>query len=453
MGAVRLGVVAVLATLGCNNGEDAPAGSGTGGVNDPPTGPQDDDGPDPGTSEAEGEEAEAEAGEESDGGQPSDGNDPKFDVLNVPDTPPEECGGGGVGGGNGQADFSYIYISNTNQGTISKLNTQTMEEEARYYTRADAAGSPSRTSVNLMGDVAVANRSGGITKFHARLDNCTESNGMAGIQTSTGKDDILPWDEEECRAWHTPFTYFTQRPVAWTAGEYNQGNCTWQNMKLWTSGTESGGTIEVLLLDGEDGMVEFMVDTGITPGSFGAYGGAVDLEGDFWIIGQYTSGFPLVEIELVSGDVNVHMAPIDVHGYGITVDHAGRIWIGADVGNTARYDPGTDTWDLVPGLTGLGIQEHPDGYMWMGLFPDRGIQAIDVETLELGPYLALPSTSQTKGVSIDFYGYVWLVDMADTAYRIDPDTLDYQTYSELDFPYTYSDMTGWGLSIVAPPTG
>ncbi|MCA9638928.1 MAG: hypothetical protein KC420_23030, partial [Myxococcales bacterium] len=120
---------------------------------------------------------------------------------------------------------------------------------------------------------------------------------------------------------------------------------------------------------------------------------------------------------------------------------------------TARYDPETDTWELVPGVTGLGIQEHPDGFMWMGTFPTTGIQAIDVETLELGPFIPLASPSQTKGVSIDFYGYVWLVDMTDSAWRIDPDTLQYDVYTGLNQPYTYSDMTGWGLTNVANPQG
>jgi hypothetical protein len=29
--------------------------------------------------------------------------------------------------------------------------------------------------------------------------------------------------------------------------------------------------------------------------------------------------------------------------------------------------------------------------------------------------------------------------------RMDPDTMQFQTYAGLDQPYSYSDMTGWGL--------
>jgi hypothetical protein len=58
-----------------------------------------------------------------------------------------------------------------------------------------------------------------------------------------------------------------------------------------------------------------------------------------------------------------------------------------------------------------------------------------------------------KGISIDFYGYVWVVDMSQSAFRIDPDDKSVLSYDGLVGPYTYSDMTGWGLSNVANPPG
>jgi hypothetical protein len=382
-------------------------------------------------------------------GSEVDGSDdgPKFDVGTTPDAGIEECGGKGGG-----PEFSYIWIANTAQGTISKLDTQTMVEAGRYQTRPDANGSPSRTSVSLSGDVAVANRNGGVTKVYAREEDCVDDNGTAGLQTSTGKDDILAWDEEECVAWHTPMAYATQRPVAWTSGTYQDATCSWSDQKLWTAGANANG-IDVLLLDGDTGVIEDMVNVPVAIDGFGAYGGAVDEDGDFWFM-TYVFAAPLVEVDLATMTYSIGNMPSEVHPYGITVDQAGRIWIGADVGTSARYTPATNTWDLVPGnVTGLGIQEHPDGYMWMGTFPTTGIQAIDVETLALGPFIPLASPSQTKGVSIDFYGYVWLVDMTNSAWRIDPGTLDYDVYTGLDSPYTYSDMTGWGLANVTGPQG
>jgi streptogramin lyase len=75
------------------------------------------------------------------------------------------------------------------------------------------------------------------------------------------------------------------------------------------------------------------------------------------------------------------------------------------------------------------------------------VYAIDGDTLQVLSYTAVPTTGQSKGVSIDFHGYVWVVsDAGTTAVRLDPDTLEIQTYAGLDSPYSYSDMTGWGLS-------
>ena len=64
-------------------------------------------------------------------------------------------------GGNGDSEFSYLWAANSDQGTISKIDTKTVTEVGRYIVRPDSAGSPSRTSVSLSGNVAVANRSGG----------------------------------------------------------------------------------------------------------------------------------------------------------------------------------------------------------------------------------------------------------------------------------------------------
>lgn len=376
----------------------------------------------------------------------------KFDLGVQPDAGSGSCDGMGMG--MGDPEFSYIWIANTAQGTITKLDTQTMVELGRYQTRPDPNGSPSRTSVNLSGDVAVANRNGGVTKVYARTSDCKDTNGTPGIQTSTGKLDILAWGQEECVAWHTPFPYTTQRPVAWTAGTFNPATCKYEKQKLWTAGADSGAAtnIDVLLLNGDDGTVEKMVTVPVQVYGFGAYGGAVDAEGDFWFM-TYTNNFPLVEVDFETMTYQIYTPPPEVHPYGITIDNKNRVWFGGDVGASARFDPATMTWNTIPGTTGLGIQQHPDGYMWMGTFPTTGIQAIDVETMALGPFIPLASPSQTKGVSIDFYGYVWLVDMTNSAWRIDPDTLQYDVYTGLDQPYTYSDMTGWGLSLVTNPQG
>src|SRR5690606_10155295 len=100
------------------------------------------------------------------------------------------------------------------------------------------------------GHVAVASRTGGITKIYATEEHCTESNGMPGIQTSMDSTP-LAWNVEECRAWHIPFNYDSQRPVAWAPGEWNTKACRWENERLWTAGRYGSNQDEVVLIDGD----------------------------------------------------------------------------------------------------------------------------------------------------------------------------------------------------------
>ena len=94
----------------------------------------------------------------------------KWDLPPIPDAS-EGCAGGG-GGGN-QDLLSFIWIANSGEGTVSKINTMTGVEEGRYDSSPQVGGNPSRTSVNLLGDVAVSNRDpGGVTKIAAVKERC-----------------------------------------------------------------------------------------------------------------------------------------------------------------------------------------------------------------------------------------------------------------------------------------
>ena len=190
-------------------------------------------------------------GSVSDSTPPPDDDDSVFDV-NAPDVPP--CSGSGKD----EVEFSYIWVANSAEGTVSKIDTATLTEVGRYIVRPDSAGNPSRTSVNLSGDVAIANRAGDITKIYAREDDCQDTNGMLGIQTSTGAGDVLAWDVEECRAWYLDMPYNVQRPVAWTSGTFSTETCAWEGQKVWTTGgMESvNGSVHAILIDGDSGVID-----------------------------------------------------------------------------------------------------------------------------------------------------------------------------------------------------
>jgi DNA-binding beta-propeller fold protein YncE len=403
------------------------------------------------------------AGEGSTGAEDEDEGDDgvKFD------TP---AGDGVDDGGDclcGHNDWSYVFIANSSEGTVSKIDTRTMVEEGRYLTRPDGGGSPSRTSVSVDGRaVVVANRHVGLVKIWAREADCKDTNGIPGIQTSTGKDDVLAWGEDECVDWYVDFPGKTvQRPVQWTAGT---GPCH-ANQKIWTTtGAMGNGPgqcgksgVWVHRLDGETGMIEdevhisdtdFPCDhTGTDLGlGLGPYGGAVDFEGNFWFHGWGNGKLARVDFETL--DVEIHSGG----GYGITVDTQGRVWLNAGV---KRFDPLTNQWANANAANGGsgGIAQDLQGRIWYA-DNDQNVGWVDMETLMLGDIVTLPAGSGwvVKGVSADIDGNIWAVRQGETvAYKIDPDTYAVEIYDGLNGPYTYSDMTGGQLTNVTcnPPAG
>ncbi|MEM6293706.1 MAG: hypothetical protein AAGA54_20700 [Myxococcota bacterium] len=363
-------------------------------------------------------------------------------------------------------ELAYIWIANADDGTVSKINVRTLEEEGRYITRPDGNGNPSRTSVNLAGDVAVANRHGGLTKIYAEEGDCEDTNGMPGIQTSSGPADVLPWGVEECVAWHTEFTTTNQRPVAWIAGAVTPGTCDSVDQKVWTVTSNPGlapglggaGGVVVSLVNGDDGVVE---DEVVVPaedfdgGNLGAYGGAVNAAGDLYFVhmGSVTFGPRLGRVSIDTFEVSSWPLPAGVASYGITVDHFGKVWISSTLGaGVARFDPETEAWDTVEGFVSLGgLAEGPNNLMWVATA--NGAASVDIETLERGPTFATNMGGEAKGVSVDIDGYIWVVNAI--AWKVDPETgaaVDF--YNGLTSPYTYSDMTGYALgNVTCPPEG
>jgi len=409
------------------------------------------------TTNADGNTSTTNTGDgDGDGGDGDGDGGTKFDVAEFPD------GGGGVECGCGNTEWSYIWIANSAEHTVSKINTRTLVEEGRYFTRADQSGNPSRTSVSIDARaVVVANRFGGVTKIWAREADCVDKNNNGMIDTSTGPGDVRPFDQDECIAWHSAYPGATvQRPVAWTSGVLNQTTCEYENQKVWTStGADSpmgpgycgaSGTW-VHRLDGETGVIE---DTVLIPESdvpcaawgnwgFGFYGGAVDPDNNFWL-STFGAG-KLVRVDFDTLDYTV----FNGSSYGVTVDTMGRPWVGD---GPQRFNPGNGSFDpppngTLPGAGGSGIAEDHEGRMWAAT--TNGVGWVDRDTLTIGDTVLLPAQGLYRGISVDVDGYVWAIPLGGTqAFKIDPDTYTFESVDGLNGPYTYSDMTGGQLNNV-----
>ncbi|MEX1368034.1 MAG: hypothetical protein AB1Z98_33195 [Nannocystaceae bacterium] len=361
-------------------------------------------------------------------------------------------------------DFSYIWVSNSDEGSVSKIDTKTGAELGRYWAGpAEADGDPSRTSVNLEGDVVVSVRDpGGITKIAAQPSGCVDANGNGQIETSTGADDILDWGRDECVLWHTVIPsakqYNGPRPTAWDARTVvdPDGGCSMGAARVWVGYLHEDGHGVFWRLDGETGEVLDTVDGPQYESR--PYGGAVDARGNFWVTGwQHDSALRIdgETLEITDfGNPGVEL-------YGMTLDADGHLWVAdrSSTGAVAHLDPEDGSWSVIPEVGGKtrGIQIDRDGQAWLaGNNPCRLVQVdIATETV-VDEAIELPGCGDPVGISIDADGFVWVVDrQSDRAYKVDPHSHEVQlTVEGLVGPYTYSDMTGSGLNLVTnPPVG
>jgi hypothetical protein len=386
--------------------------------------------------------------------------------------PPVACPAvsSGEGGGIADLDFTFVWIANSPEGTVSKIDTRTGVEVARYFTGPlEADGDPSRTAVNPAGDVAVTNRAGGVTKIAAAIDRCEDHDDSGEIDTSTGPDDVRPFGTDECVRWHAelpggggpePRNHQGPRPTAWDAGT-DDDPCSRLWVGWWHEAQNrayfrrlAGDTGEVL-----DEVESSSWDTSGTSKSWGPYGGAVDGSGDFWVLGW---GGPLVRIDGVTLEVDRFDVPEGTHPYGMALDADGHPWTSGTLGDVLHFDPGSETFEqlTVAGTVGgrnlRGMAIDRNGHAWIaGNFPCSLVQ-IDTATLTLvNDAIALPGCDTPVGVGVDVDGRVWVPDqVAEVAFRFDPASAQVTITEGLRGPYTYSDMTGAGLDLVVnPPTG
>ncbi|MEM7152039.1 MAG: hypothetical protein AAF799_04315 [Myxococcota bacterium] len=403
-------------------------------------------------------------GDTLDGTADADQSGDKFDVQVTDAGVSGDCPGGG-GGMDDEVEFSLIWIANSPEGTVSKIDTITGVELARYYTGPSNGGDdPSRTSVNLAGDVAVTNRSGGITKIAARDGDCVDANGNGTIETSTGPTDVLPFGQDECVLWNLGLPNGgsnTQgpRPTAWDAGASNNP-CAADSFRVWV------GYYDIAVnqghfyrLSGSDGTI---LDEVVTPNwsidmsaSYGPYGGAVDSGGHLWTTGLRG---PLVRIDGTTLEVQQWELPADTAAYGMTLDADGHAWTAGLNGELAHFDPDTELFEVFSlGSNSLrGLQIDREGTLWAAVNGNCGIAQFDVATRTIvNPLIPLPGCITPVGVSIDVDGNVWVPDQgANLAFKVNPVTYDAQVTPGLVAPYTYSDMTGAGLGLVFnPPAG
>jgi hypothetical protein len=336
---------------------------------------------------------------------------------------------GGVMLGNNSAALHFAWIANASAGTVSKFDTQTGNEVARYYSvipmdglgrtdggvallKGDQANSPSRTALDLNGDVWVANRApgyqGSVTKIANDRASCRplpdgglntsfDRNGNGVIDTDPAAGEFVipsnfadPTQYDGCVLFSTPVGSFgggvnsiKARALAVSQGSLAGGSIAGD---IWV-GIHSDRLVQKL--DSRTGqIVEVGPDAGtqIVLPTWGPYGAAVDGEQRLWLVEQVVANLALVDTKtgrLIS-DSLAYNGPGLSGAYGIAVDGKGRVWLPSwNVGPSAfRYDHG-------PGLdAGTGSWTRFD-------FPNARSQTGS-------------SLGDTRGIAADDQGYIWM---------------------------------------------
>ncbi len=394
---------------------------------------------------------------------------------------------------------TYIWITDKGEGTVSKIDTLTKQEVARYrtgplgkwidnHTRGD---DPSRTTVNLFGEAYVGNRDGNsVTKFSPLGPNCPDRNGDGIVTTHSAENiAIIPWDDDltdgyqgdECVLWHTPLP--ATGGVRGMAAYDEFGLDGEVHSYVWVG---SRFDSKVFKLDGDTGAILLSTNSPVQP-----YGFAMDQDGTLWISSRQDDIFGRIDTTrctetlcpstvCTNNDSCVkERITMPGHGgstpfqrnYGITVDSKQRVWLAGN--RVTRYDPSqpaglritqvsTPQWEndyTYPWIHGIAADAQ--GRIW-GAGGNAGILQIDPETVSLiGTRVPRTNGIFNKGMAVDAQGKIWSVTQSSNALVYEPSegddglngTLDTTSVNFFTDPYTYSDMTGQQLALASHAMG
>lgn len=394
---------------------------------------------------------------------------------------------------------SAVWVSNSDEGTVTKLDARSGREVARYPSAigspvngsrpwnegcdndANRGNCPSRTALDFNRDAWVANRAfggqGTITKIANTLEDCPDRNGDGVIQTSTdangdGRIDIADPAEfvgpaDECVLFTVDVGEPGDIPRALAIAPDFLRESIYGNAWVGLNGAR-----KALELRGTDGAVLREVPLQIDP-----YGALADKHmGVVWFTNagwQARSDNPpaVQNVDFMTGepsaryaiDVGMPGCDEDYGTYGITVDETGRVWVGGYPCEGAfRLDPRSGEWLAVPTPGNgrpRGLVADGEGFIWMAhshcsrgdgcatLSKFRIDPPFDVERIDLMGGGAAGSI----GVDIDLEGRVWVINKnSSSATRYDPASGVMDQFPVGNGPYTYSDFTGHGLFLQFP---
>jgi streptogramin lyase len=348
--------------------------------------------------------------------------------------------------------FPFIWVANSGEDTISKIDVRTGVELGVYRTRSDGgpSGNPSRTTVDQDGNVWVGNRnSNTVVKVGLKeYGQCVDRNGNGVIDSSTGRSDIKGWTgtsvvtaQDECILKYVALT----APGVTTPSDIRTVAIDPQN-NVFIGGNNQNSLFKI------NGSTGAIITATTTLGRH--YGGVVDKQGNLWSAGSGSG-----TVQKTSSDLSTTtLINIGHSGYGIALDNAGRVW-------TTEYGTKFSVFDPADPVGTLKVFTQTDNYGAQGIaIDDKGDVFIagSLSSNVVGHYrptvVGGSVTSVTfianytvgsgpTGVAVDGLGKVWATNAySDNVSRITlpvgTATAVVDTFSVGNNPYNYSDMTG-----------
>lgn len=352
--------------------------------------------------------------------------------------------------------FPFIWIANSGEGTISKLDVRTGAELGRYRT-GPGNGNPSRTTVDQDGNVWVGNRDNNtVTKVGlAEFGQCIDRNGNGTIETSTGKDDVKAWTGN-----------FGDGLGATNA----QDECILRHVALVADGVQTPSDIRTVAIDPQNNVFVggysstslFKINgaTGAIIAAIntrqGHYGGVVDKAGNLWSMSSGSG-----RVQKTSGDMSTtELIAIGHGGYGIAIDKYGKVWTTEYGSRFSAFDPADPVGSLKVftqnsgKCCAQGIATDDNGDVFIaGSLSSNHVghyrQTFDANNVFTGTTFVANYTVglAPTGVAVDSRGAVWSTNYNENSVsRItlaaDPSAATVETFPVGLTPYNYSDMTG-----------
>jgi hypothetical protein len=329
----------------------------------------------------------------------------------------------------------YLWVANAGPGIVTKVDTRTGRQVARYDSvlTVNWDGSvpvvrPPRDSCNMPVVVAVDARNNGfvlnrghctdssasITRYAGSLAACVDRNGNGRIDTSSdvngsGLIDMNSTSEflgqsDECILWTKNFA---------AAGDRGRSLVVDADQHVWVAGFSSsmlyrlegqtGAVLQTIDLQAETGTTSNIVGLAIGPGGY-----------------LYTSDNSTLRLvrkidpRAPAGSHVVDTVTSPVPTFGLVVDRNGRVWLGADsdsASGVVRVDFAAHTAQLVGGGGGCtgrthGVAVDAAGDVWAACWSSSRLLRVGADGAFKSTWAVAP---KPEGVGVAADGRIWVV--------------------------------------------